>query len=634
MSHAVAHPVGHPAAHPGHAAGPPAGHALVTGATGLIGRWLIPELTRLDRDVVALVRRAGERRAELLAWVGNHGGVPARVTVIEGDLAAPGLGLDEEGRRLVGSSRDVFHAGALMQFGMTEAVARLANVDGTRTLLELVQSPALRRFVQVSGFKVGDDAQFHELGLDPEAAYDRASYAPLYAKLDGYEASKMETDHLVRDAARRHRFALTRIHPGAVIGDSRTGETTQFFGFAPLVQSLWLGKLPAVPGGTQHWLPLITVDFLAAFMARIPETETIRVSSYTLLDESTPQLAQLLGRVAEHIGVVAPHRRLPIGLVNAMVRTGLVGNKGDTEGLSFIADRRYDASPARRLSKVMGLSWPSLDSAITRCVDFLITTRFGVQPAQPASLHKIAGAPTFVVGDRSAPEVVLLHGLPLDADSWTPVASRIGGRQLRADLPGLGRSASVGASALEWMQSLLADATAPLLLVGHSLGAHYAMELAIAQPERIAGLVLISPAFLQGKPPSIMRWAPSARLAARAIRRGHLEALVSGDSHAITPVLDGPVADLKRLGARARFGQHLADAYRNRARLQEALAKITVPTLVIHGAKDPLIANAGLAEILEVSGSGHFPQLDRPELVAEAIEKLRTRVTASAARAA
>jgi len=87
---------------------------LVTGATGLIGRWLIPELTRLDRDVVALVRRAGERRAELLAWVGNHGGVPARVTVIEGDLAAPGLGLDEEGRRLVGSSRDVFHAGALM----------------------------------------------------------------------------------------------------------------------------------------------------------------------------------------------------------------------------------------------------------------------------------------------------------------------------------------------------------------------------------------------------------------------------------------------------------------------------------------------------------------------------------------
>lgn len=610
-------------------------HTLVTGATGLIGRWLIPELTRLDQDVVAVVRRADERRAEFLEWVRSHGGVASRVTLIEGDLAAPGLGLDEEGRRLVGSSRDVFHAGALMQFGMTEAVARPANVAGTRTLLELVQSPALRRFVQVSGFKIGDDVQFRELGIDPKAAFDPAIYSPLYARLGGYEASKMETDHLVRDTARRQGFALTRIHPGGVIGDSRTGETTQFFGFAPLVQALWRGKMPAVPGGIQHWLPLISVDFLAAFVARIPEIETARDSSYIVLDDTTPQLAQLISRIAERIGVAAPHRRLPIGLVKTMISAGLVGNKGEAEGLAFIADRRYDASPTRRLSRAMGLDWPSLDNALAHSIDFLIATRFGTKPPQPTSrLQKVAGASTFIVGDRDNPEVLFLHGLPLDADSWTPVASRIGGRQLRADLPGLGRSASVGASPLEWMESLLADAQGPLVIVGHSLGTRYALDLAIAHPGRVSGLVLISPFFLQGLPPSIMRWAPSARIAARGMRRRHLEALVSGGSRTTTPVLDGPAADLERPGARVRFGQHLADAHRNRTQLQQALATVTVPVLVIFGANDPLIVKPATAEVLELAGTGHFPQLDVPALVANAIERMRTRIAVTASRAA
>jgi TetR/AcrR family transcriptional repressor of lmrAB and yxaGH operons len=126
---------------------------VVTGATGLIGRWLVPELTRLGRDV-ALVRRADERRAEYLRWVTDHGGDAKRVTLVEGDLAAPDLGLDAEGRRLASTARDVFHAGALMQFGMTEQLARAANVHVTRALLELVASPALRRFVLVTGFKL------------------------------------------------------------------------------------------------------------------------------------------------------------------------------------------------------------------------------------------------------------------------------------------------------------------------------------------------------------------------------------------------------------------------------------------------------------------------------------------------
>ncbi len=603
---------------------------MITGATGLIGRWLVLELTRRKRDVVAMVRRAAERRDDYLAKVTQHGGIAERVTLIEGDLAAPDLGLAAAGRALVGGAQDIFHTGALMQFAMPEAVARPANVGGTRALVELA-SPRLRRFVHISGYKIGDDVAYGELGLDPNAAFEPARYDPLYAALGGYEASKMESDHLVRDAARRHGWALTRIHPGAVIGDSRTGETTQLTGFAPIVQALWRGQMPAVPGGANHWLPLVTVDFLAAFLARIPEADPSRDGSYIVLDEASPQLIELTTRIAARLGVRAPQRRLPVGAVKAVLR--LQGKAGDAEGLAFIADRRYDTSATRRLAAVMGLAWPSLDDALARNLDFLVASRFGAQPAAPdARLERVAGAPTFVIGDRAAAEIVLLHGLPLDADSWTPVAARLGGTQLRADLPGLGRSASVGATPLEWMASLLADSARPVLVVAHSLGTRYALELAAAHPERTAGLVLISPFFAQRPPPAIMRWAPSARLAARGMRRRHLEALVAGDPRATSPVLDGPAADLARPGARARFGTHLAEAHRHRARLQALLVATKLPVLIIVGANDPLVAPTGAAEVVVLDGTGHFPQLDRAEAVAAAIERFQARL-APASRA-
>jgi len=137
-------------------------------------------------------------------------------------------------------------------------------------------------------------------------AFDAAAYDRLYRTIGAYEASKLESDHLVRDAARTRGLPLTRIHPGAVIGDSRTGETTQWFGFAPLVEAAWRGKLPAVPGREHHWLPLVTVDFLAAFIARVPEFEETRGGSYMLLDDSSPQLVDLVAAIEAVAGPEVP----------------------------------------------------------------------------------------------------------------------------------------------------------------------------------------------------------------------------------------------------------------------------------------------------------------------------------------
>ncbi len=598
-------------------------HAFVTGATGLIGRWLVPELTRRGSTVTVLVRRANERRAEYLAWVANHGGRPEAVDFVEGDLALPGLGLSAADHARGATAHDFFHAGALMQFGMSEATARSANVEGTAALVELaLESPNLRRFVHVGGFKIGDDASFTQAGLDAGGAYSPALYAPLYTSHGAYEASKMEADHLVRDAARMRGLPVTRIHPGAVIGDSRTGETTQFVGFSPLVESLWYGKLSAVPGNKRHWLPLVTVDFLAAFMARIPEVAASLGASYVLLDDRTPMLVDMIGQVADHLGIAAPRRRVPIGLVSTLARAKLV--PATREELSFLTDRRYDVQSTAALATALSLAWPDLTTAIQRNVDFLVAARFGKQaPRAGASLRRIGGAQTFVSGE-SSPDHVLLHGLPLDGDSWNAVEHHLGTRSLRADLPGLGRSAPAAASAREWMASLLASSVQPPVIVAHSLGTLYALDYAAAHPDRVRGLVLISPFFLQATPPSIMRWAPTACAAGRMVRRRHFEALVAGDARATTPVLDGPADHLRRPGAGSRFGRALANAHRSRAALAHKLAEVSaiVPVLIIHGERDPLVASAGEVRVLELAGTGHFPQLDQPEQVAQAIREL------------
>lgn len=605
-------------------------HAFVTGATGLIGRWLLPELTKRG-EVTAVVRRAAERSTELRAWVAAHGGKADALRIINGDLGAPGLGLDERERaRIVAQQTDYYALGSVMQFGLDAEIARRTNVGGMAELVNLALSGAPRRFIHVGGFKIAETAS--------NEPYLAERYAPLYRELGAYEASKVEADHLVRDAAARRGLPLVSIHPGGVIGDSRTGETTQFVGFSPLVEALYYGKLPAVPGGARHWLPLVTVDFLAAFIARIAELPESLGASYTLLDDRTPLLIDLVRLVADRLGMVAPHRRIPIGLLSALLRAKLVpGAAASPEELSFIGDQRYDVQSTQQAAARLGLAWPDLVTALERNIDFLVSTRFGARPARPgARLDLVAGSRTYVYGDRSTPDRVMLHGLPLDADSWDAVDAKLPGSSLRADLPGLGRSAPAAATAREWMSSLLAGVAEPPVIVAHSLGTLYAVEYAAAHPERVAGLVLISPFFMQGKPPVFMRAQPIACTAGRALRRKHIEQLVSGDKRARTAVLDGPAADLRRPGAGSRFGRALARAHQMRDELARKLADVAahVPTVIIHGANDPLIAATGDIRVIELADTGHFPQLDRPDDVAEAIADLVSRATRSSRSAA
>jgi pimeloyl-ACP methyl ester carboxylesterase len=112
-------------------------------------------------------------------------------------------------------------------------------------------------------------------------------------------------------------------------------------------------------------------------------------------------------------------------------------------------------------------------------------------------------------GDRSAPPVLLLHGITQSTATWGWLVPHLADahRVVRLDFRGHGRSGRTPGQYA--FPGYVADATAicervldgaPAILVGHSLGGGTAAALAQARPELVRGVVLEDPAIMA--PPS------------------------------------------------------------------------------------------------------------------------------------
>jgi pimeloyl-ACP methyl ester carboxylesterase len=253
---------------------------------------------------------------------------------------------------------------------------------------------------------------------------------------------------------------------------------------------------------------------------------------------------------------------------------------------------------------------------------------------------EIDGLPVFW---RSAPSaagsapVLYLHGVPSNSDEWVSFLARTGG--LAPDLPGFGRSGKPGSRSYtipeydSFIERFLDHLEVERVkLVVHDWGG---VGLAFAQrlPERIERLVIINAVpFLPG-----YRWHRTARiwrtpllgeLAMGASSRRTLR-LVSRESNA-TP---GPMPEAWLDSIVEHFDQGTQRAilrlYRSSppavlAAAGESLGRLQMPALVVWGMKDPYIparfgrefaAALGQAELLELPDAGHWPWIDRPELL-------------------
>ncbi|MEV4899515.1 alpha/beta fold hydrolase, partial [Nonomuraea sp. NPDC055795] len=231
----------------------------------------------------------------------------------------------------------------------------------------------------------------------------------------------------------------------------------------------------------------------------------------------------------------------------------------------------------------------------------------------PYGFHDVAGSRTWIAGERHRPAYVLLHGLPMNADLWAPLAAHLDGPVLAPDLPGLGRSAPA-ASADAWMEALMDPVGTRPVLVAHSLACGPALRFAAAHPERVGALVLLAPAFLQAPGARITR----SRLAVATLRRMSAARLAGMLGVPEGPEVASATADLRRPGVARRVVAALRTAVAERERSRALLERAGVPVRIVTGAADPLTVTAG-QPVTEIPGAGHYPQLTHPIEVARAV---------------
>lgn len=238
----------------------------------------------------------------------------------------------------------------------------------------------------------------------------------------------------------------------------------------------------------------------------------------------------------------------------------------------------------------------------------------GLPPHHSRSETRLGDVAVHALHTGSGPDMVLVHGLCGSHRWWRANLPHLA-RHYRVHVPELvGFGASRGAPRqpdIPEMAALLADwmdaveLTRPHL-VGHSMGGQIAIHIAAEQPpDTIDRLVLVNPA---GVPHELSR-SSVARLATELVPPRNW-----GDPFFL-PTL---AADVLRTGPRVllRAARHLlADDTR------PLLPGIDRPTLVVYGARDPVIPaeHARLiadeiphARLVVIQDAGHNAMLDRP----------------------
>ncbi|WP_336005986.1 alpha/beta fold hydrolase [Acinetobacter pittii] len=585
---------------------------LVTGAAGFIGSRLIVELLHEGHQVIAALRNVATKKDKLLGFIAAEGLVDPSISFVEYDLSRDfklgSLLLDAQTKIHV-----IYHLAASFNWGISKAEAERTNVKSGLTLIEWAATlTQLERFIWIGGYRV--------------AAPPQESADELYCKHGGYEASKILGYQAFIEACKRLNVPWTAINPAIVIDGFYNYGDMQYIGIADMIDKLYQGRLLALPGGRDTFLPLCNMQYIVSFLIRTMSYPETIAQEYMLLDPSTPKFHRLVHLAAEHLGVSTPHLQVPKGLLEKLPEVLLDGSK---EQLSFISTEHYHVAGAEAMAAKMGIAdLINVTPYFSRWVDRLVLTRFGrMQVSTPSHFSYQNRYWTEIYTKQpissDTSSALFLHGIPFDSACWSPIINKITYDQVAMmDLPGLGRSGSY--EMMEDNNHQFMDAAAKLLapnsvVIAHSLGCLFALNLAKKYPDKVARLILISPYFVQTQAAKMFQIKTISNLIFRFVPKDMITKDLHPDGQQ-NPSVRYAMDSLRRVSVAKHISEYMyrISLPQQRATQTALLNELSSKVEIIVGDKDPIVTTISSdIPIHTIAGAGHNPHVTHVDAVSD-----------------
>lgn len=246
---------------------------FITGATGFVGRNMIPRLLKLENDSKlnllirgksdSDVRNRFDKLVDALDKEIDSTVIRSRVSWVRGDISEKRLGLSEcQFNKLAREITHIIHAAADVRFNLSLNQARNVNLNGTKNIIELASKARNRKVFQhlayigtafISGKRKGI---IYEDDLNSDRCFSNT-----------YEQSKFEADCLVRASMKD--LPITIFRPSIIVGDSKTGITSAFNVLYTPLKLISRGIIRYLPGSRRIKIDIVPVDFVCDSICHI-----------------------------------------------------------------------------------------------------------------------------------------------------------------------------------------------------------------------------------------------------------------------------------------------------------------------------------------------------------------------------
>jgi dihydroflavonol-4-reductase len=275
---------------------------LVTGATGFIGRRLIPRLISDGHEVTAVVRETS-----------NKSGLPESVNYAITELC------DNEGLvKCISDNEVVIHLAAYFDFYPSDKeLLYETNVDGTSSLMNACVGTSVTRFIYCSTTETIGPVEHPPGNEDTELnpAFD-------------YSKSKVQAEERIREITEDTGLPHIILRPTGTMGE---GDRYTAFEF---IEAMNKDEVFAVPRSGDKHLMYIHIDDVVDAFSKAVTSERVLNETIIICPDEPLTIDELIDFLKEYLGVKGPRFKVPTIL--AKIGVGLMSPFKNRKRTTFL----------------------------------------------------------------------------------------------------------------------------------------------------------------------------------------------------------------------------------------------------------------------------------------------------------